>query len=84
LKKFLKRHTYHANPTQNNDSFLLIEEDKLMENFMLSLEPYYKSSEQIDEDFSDIKREELLLILLKKNLFWQIFSSILLFLKKLI
>ncbi len=80
----MERHTYYANPTQNNDSFLLIEEDKLMENFMLSLESYYNSSEQIDEDFSDIKREELLLILLKKNLFWQIFSSILLFLKKLI
>ncbi|MES2519432.1 MAG: AraC family transcriptional regulator [Bacteroidota bacterium] len=67
LKKFLKRYTYFANPIQNNESFMLIDEDKLLENFMQSLEPYYSRNEQIDEDFVDIKREELLLILLKNK-----------------
>ena len=65
LKKFLQRHPYESIETANNDSFLYIPENKLIKNFILSLEPYYTGDLQIDEDFADIKREELLLILLK-------------------
>ena len=67
LKKFLERHPYQAEPTDNNDSFLFINEDKLIKNFIQSLEPYYNGSEQLDDTFVDIKREELLMILLKNN-----------------
>lgn len=67
LRKFLKRHPYHIEPTDNTDSFLFINEDKLIQNFIHSLEPYYNGTEQLDDAFSDVKREELLIILLKNN-----------------
>ena len=67
LKKFLERHPYQAEPTENNDSFLFINENKLIKNFVQSLEPYYNGTEQLDDTFVDIKREELLMILLKNN-----------------
>ena len=67
LKKFLERHPYQAEPTENTDSFLFIEEDKLIHNFVNSLEPYYNGTQQLDDAFVDIKREDLLMILLKNN-----------------
>ena len=50
-----------------DEAFLSVPEDKLIRNFIQSLEPYYHGGEQIDEIFADVKREELLLILLKIN-----------------
>ncbi len=67
LKKFLERHFYTAESTDNNDSFIFIREDHLVKNFVHSLEPYYNGTEQLDDYFVDIKREELLMILLKNN-----------------
>lgn len=67
LKRFLERHPYQIEPTDNDDSFLFIQEDKLIHNFIQSLEPYYNGSEQLDDTFVDIKREELLMILIKNN-----------------
>ncbi|SEM10793.1 AraC-type DNA-binding protein [Chryseobacterium taichungense] len=67
LRKFLERHSYTAGPTDNDNSFLFIKEDLLIENFVRSLEPYYNGTETLDDDFVDIKREELLMILLKNN-----------------
>ena len=67
LKKFLERHSYQSEPTDNSDSFLFIKEDKLIKSYIKSLEPYYNGTEQLDDVFVDIKREELLLILLKNN-----------------
>lgn len=67
LKKFLERHFRQSEPTENNDSFLFIKEDKLIKSYIQSLEPYYNGTEQLDAQFVDIKREELLVILLKNN-----------------
>lgn len=67
LKKFLQRHSYTVETTDNDDSFLFIKEDRLIKNFVQSLEPYYNGTEKLDDDFVDIKREELLIILLKNN-----------------
>ncbi|RNA61790.1 AraC family transcriptional regulator [Chryseobacterium nematophagum] len=67
LKKFLERHPYQVEPTDNNDSFLFIKEDRLIKSFIQSLEPYYQGMAQLDHAFEDIKREELLMILLKNN-----------------
>lgn len=68
LKSFESRHDVNVPDfTPNTDSFLFIKEDKLVRNFILSLDPYYNGTEQIDETFADIKREELLLILLRNN-----------------
>lgn len=44
-----------------------MKEDKLIRNFIQSLEPYYNGSDQINQTFADVKREELLLILLKND-----------------
>lgn len=67
LRKFLEKHIYTTHTADNSDSFIFIREDKLIHNFIQSLEPYYNGSEQIDAAFADVKREELLIILLKNN-----------------
>jgi AraC-like DNA-binding protein len=67
LKKFLERHFYTAETADNSYSFIFINEDDLVKNFVHSLEPYYNGTEQLDDYFVDIKREELLMILLKNN-----------------
>lgn len=68
LRKFLERHPFEVKATGNDDSFLFIREVKLIENYIHSLAPYYnKGGQELDETFADIKREELLLILLKND-----------------
>jgi len=67
LQRFLERHPQVVNNNVNSDSFLFLSEDRLLSNFITSLEPYYNGNEQIDEVFVDIKREELLMILLKND-----------------
>ncbi|MFL9831688.1 AraC family transcriptional regulator [Flavobacterium sp. ST-87] len=67
LRKFIDRNTPVMQSWAVDNSFLFIEEDKLINNFILSLGPYYNTNEQIDDQFSYVKREELLLILLRNN-----------------
>lgn len=67
LRKFLERHPFEIKPINNNDSFLFVPENNLIKNYINSLEPYYNGGENIEEQFVDLKREELLLILLKQN-----------------
>lgn len=67
LKKFQERHPCVASSTDNNDSFLFLKENRLFKSYVQSLEPYYKGDLQLDETFSDIKREELMLIILKSE-----------------
>lgn len=65
LQKFLERHPQSVSVTDNNESFFCLQENKLLKNYIKSLEPYYLGESELDEIFSDIKREELVLILLK-------------------
>lgn len=67
LKNFLKKHPTFTTVYENEDPIVFIEEDKLLESFILSLAPYYTGEADIDKTFSDLKREELLLILLRKK-----------------
>jgi len=67
LKNFLYKHPTSVEKSENDHSFLFIEEDLLIKNFIQSLAPYYQGGQQIDQTFADLKREELLLILLKNN-----------------
>ncbi|MCF2495372.1 helix-turn-helix domain-containing protein [Dyadobacter chenhuakuii] len=67
LRKFLERHPVQAQADSNNDSFLFIQDNKLIKNYIQSLEPYYSGDLEIDETFADIKREELLMIILKSD-----------------
>ncbi|QDK81108.1 helix-turn-helix transcriptional regulator [Spirosoma sp. KCTC 42546] len=64
LKNFQKRYTVPLQKHPSKDAFIRLKKDKLINNFLLSLEPYYTGSGAISTTFSDVKREELLLILL--------------------
>lgn len=65
LKDFHKKHTVSFQNHQSNDAFVSIKKDPLINSFLLSLEPYYTDSGMVNNAFSDVKREELLLILLQ-------------------
>ena len=68
LRHFINRHPLKITTTSNNDAFLLVPENKLIKNYIQSLEPYYTGDLKLDETFADIKREELVLILLTSPL----------------
>lgn len=67
LKKFLERHPYAVKAPDREDSFVFIQENKWIRSYIKSLEPYYAGDLELDKTFADIKREELLLILLKSD-----------------
>lgn len=64
LKHFQKTHTISYQNYKPKDAFIRLKKDILVNSFLRSLEPYYTRSGSINQLFSDIKREELLLILL--------------------
>lgn len=65
LKCFQKKYTITFKRHSSKDAFIRLKKDKLITGFLLSLEPYYTDSGMISTTFSDVKREELLLILLE-------------------
>ncbi|GAA4199901.1 hypothetical protein GCM10022289_10960 [Pedobacter jeongneungensis] len=65
LKAFQKKHSIVFKKFISKDAFVKFKKDNLINSFLLSLEPYYNNSGNISQTFSDIKREELLLILLQ-------------------
>lgn len=67
LRYFLERHPQEVKPLENGDSFLLMKDNKLLRSFAQSMEPYYLEDLELDETFADIKREELLLVLLRSE-----------------
>jgi AraC-like DNA-binding protein len=67
LKQFLERHIYDVKVSDHGDSFVFVKENKWIRSYIKSLEPYYAGDLELDATFSDIKREELLLILLKSE-----------------
>ena len=64
LRSFLKKNEVPATKSSSQEAFLTIRENELIPNFISSLLPYYNGSAKIDNKFADVKREELLLILL--------------------
>jgi len=67
LKKFLERYPQHAAPVDNTDAFIFLKENNLFKSYIHSLEPYYLGDLELEETFADIKREELLLIIVKSD-----------------
>lgn len=67
LRTFLERHPSQTQPSHTDDSFLFLGKNKLIEHYIHSLEPYYTGNMELDEAFADIKREELLMIILKTD-----------------
>ncbi|OOQ58722.1 helix-turn-helix domain-containing protein [Mucilaginibacter pedocola] len=70
LKGFQQRHKIAAASPTIGGSFLPGEKSGRVQNFVQSLEPYYRGNGQLDEPFADLKREELLLILLQIHPDW--------------
>ncbi|MGC3943276.1 MAG: AraC family transcriptional regulator [Chryseolinea sp.] len=56
-----------ANAIINTDAVVALRKNVLVDNFIQSLTPYFNENGLIDEAFLDVKRTELLLILLKDN-----------------
>lgn len=65
LKKIKDRHQISVSSSKPTEAFLTFEKNDLIPNFIQSLSPYYNQTGDIDDTFSDIKREELVFILLK-------------------
>lgn len=66
LKRFQEKYHYSKAGFPSTELLIPVESNPLLDTFMQSLLPYY-SRGKIEEPFSDLKREELLLILLRKQ-----------------
>ena len=67
LREFKDNHNVKVVLPKPNDAFLKLRKNEMIPNFITSLMPYYNQGGNIDETFSKVKREELLLILIKTN-----------------
>lgn len=65
LKSFQEKHKSRPTKFSSKEAFVHVEQNELIPNFVRSLMPYYNRAGKIDGTFADLKREELLLILLK-------------------
>jgi len=64
LKGFQKRYFRQGTATDTSDSFLPIVKSELLNHYITGLNAYYSRAGNLDSNFADVKREELLLILL--------------------
>jgi AraC-like DNA-binding protein len=67
LKKYQEKHKVPVTNFPSKEAFLAIRKNELIPNFLHSLTAYYNSEGKISKTFTDVKREELLLILLQTN-----------------
>jgi AraC family transcriptional regulator, exoenzyme S synthesis regulatory protein ExsA len=67
LKEFNQSYHYIAENKEPTDTLIRLKENKLIDNFIQSLMPYFNEKGIIDGEFLQVKRIELLLVLLKTN-----------------
>jgi AraC-like DNA-binding protein len=68
LKRFQgKNKITFGKEAATQDAFILINKNKLIPAFLSSLKLYFNEQGRVDETFAEVKREELLLILLQTN-----------------
>ena len=67
LRMFQQKHQSKPTDFKSPDTMVPIERSDLLPHFILSLLPYYRGGGRIDPPFADIKREELLVILLRNQ-----------------
>ncbi len=67
LRKFQEKHKITTTKFQSEEAFLRINKNELIPDFIHSLIPYYSAGGKIDDKFADVKREELLIILLQSQ-----------------
>jgi AraC-like DNA-binding protein len=65
LKTFQAKHHLHPVKFQSAEGFIQQPDNDLIPGFINSLTPYYNEQGKMDKAFFDVKREELLLILLQ-------------------
>jgi AraC-like DNA-binding protein len=67
LRKFQEKHKVTSVKFSSPAVFFQPDNSELIPGFIKSLMPYYNGSGKIDKAFADLKREELLIILLKNQ-----------------
>jgi hypothetical protein len=67
LKSFNYQYRHSVEKTKLSGAIIKLNKNHLVENFIQSLTPNFNEKGIIDKDFADVKRSELLLILLKEN-----------------
>ena len=67
LRMFQQKHQSKPTDIKSPDTMVPIERSDLLPHFIQSLLPYYRGGGKIDPPFADIKREELLVILLRNQ-----------------
>lgn len=65
LKKFLEKHPVDLPPARPEAAFIALKYDERIPEFIDSLLPYYDRSGKIDQQVADVKRQELLQLLLQ-------------------
>jgi len=67
LKNFFIKHPVGFGIAEHDEPIVTVKSDRLLDSFIQSLAPYYKGEAEIEQAFADVKREELLLILLQNH-----------------
>jgi len=67
LRSFNKQYSYPAAKSKDTRAVIELAKNALIENCIQSLKPYYNERGEIDKDLFDVKRSELLLLLLKQE-----------------
>lgn len=67
LKRFQVKHKIKISNSNLSDTFIEINKNKLIPNFIVSLQPYYDKIKKIEQAFEAVKNEELLIVLLKSQ-----------------
>ncbi|PZU25357.1 MAG: AraC family transcriptional regulator [Chryseobacterium sp.] len=67
LKTFKDTYGFNAEKNTSTDAIIPLAKNKLVKNFMESTTPYFNEDGFMEEPFFNVKRTELLLVLLKVN-----------------
>lgn len=67
LKEFRETYTFKTEDKKTTDGIVPLKQHALVKHFIESLTPYFNEKGTIDTPFLNVKRSELLLILLKTN-----------------
>jgi AraC-like DNA-binding protein len=67
LMRFKESHAVSSDFPKPHGGIIPLKKSNMVDNFITSLSPYFNDSGKIAPEFLDIKRSELLLILLKEN-----------------
>lgn len=67
LRSFLERNPHFSGVSDQEESLLTVRGSGRIEDFLQSLQPYYEGDQMVDNGLAQLKREELLKILLEED-----------------